>query len=160
VPVTAKFSKEFYDKLGHEVADELVDWFNAVDATYRSDFKDLFDTSFGRLEAILDSRLVQFEAKLDRRFVDIEAKWDKRFVGLEAKWDKRFLGLEAKIDRRFADVDARFAQQSVEINARFVEFGAQVDVKLERLEKRLLRWMFVFWVGSLGTVITLLRLFP
>ncbi len=68
-----------------------VDWFNAVDATYRSDFKDLFDTSFGRLEAILDSRLVQFEAKLDRRLVDIEAKWDKLFAGLKRGCSRRGL---------------------------------------------------------------------
>jgi hypothetical protein len=54
-----------------------------------------------------------------------------------------------KLEQRFAEVDVKLEQ-------RF----AEVDVKLEQLEKRLLRWMFVFWVGSLGTVITLLRLFP
>jgi hypothetical protein len=31
VPVTAKLSKHFYDVLGEDVANELVDWFNAVD---------------------------------------------------------------------------------------------------------------------------------
>ncbi len=36
MPITAKFSQEFYDRLGHKVADELVDWFNKVDTTYRS----------------------------------------------------------------------------------------------------------------------------
>ncbi len=28
MPVTAKLSKEFYDKFGHAVVDELVTWFN------------------------------------------------------------------------------------------------------------------------------------
>ena len=46
MPVTAKFSEEFYERLGHGVADELVDWFNTVDATYRSDFRDLFQGQF------------------------------------------------------------------------------------------------------------------
>jgi hypothetical protein len=36
VPITAKLSKKFYDQLGEEIANELVDWFNAVDLTYRS----------------------------------------------------------------------------------------------------------------------------
>lgn len=33
VPVTAKLSKRFYGVLGEDVANELVDWFNAVDLT-------------------------------------------------------------------------------------------------------------------------------
>ena len=37
VPVTAKLSRKFYEKLGDDVANELVEWFNLVDATYRSD---------------------------------------------------------------------------------------------------------------------------
>ena len=36
MPVTAKLSLLFYEKLGEQVATELVDWFNSVDATYRS----------------------------------------------------------------------------------------------------------------------------
>src|SRR5438034_9631237 len=41
VPVTARLSKRFYDVFGEEIATELVDWFNAVDATYRADLREL-----------------------------------------------------------------------------------------------------------------------
>ncbi len=33
MPVTAKFSEEFYAKFGPQVVDEIVDWFNKVDLT-------------------------------------------------------------------------------------------------------------------------------
>jgi hypothetical protein len=33
MPVTARLSKAFYDQLGEGVANELVEWFNMVDAT-------------------------------------------------------------------------------------------------------------------------------
>lgn len=33
MPVTAKLSRRFYERLGDDLANELVDWFNAVDAT-------------------------------------------------------------------------------------------------------------------------------
>jgi hypothetical protein len=33
MPVTARLSKLFYDRLGEEVTAELVEWFNNVDAT-------------------------------------------------------------------------------------------------------------------------------
>ena len=31
MPVTARLSKKFYDTWGEELAQDLVDWFNAVD---------------------------------------------------------------------------------------------------------------------------------
>ena len=41
MPVTARLSKRFYEVLGEDVANELVDWFNAVDLTYRTDLREL-----------------------------------------------------------------------------------------------------------------------
>jgi hypothetical protein len=49
VPVTAKLSKLFYERLGEQVANELVDWFNAVDATYRAELKELNELNFATL---------------------------------------------------------------------------------------------------------------
>lgn len=33
MPITAKLSRRFYETLGDEVANEMVDWLNAVAAT-------------------------------------------------------------------------------------------------------------------------------
>ena len=35
MPVTARLSRAFYDRLGEDIAGELVAWFNDVDATSR-----------------------------------------------------------------------------------------------------------------------------
>jgi len=86
MPVTAKLSRLFYEKLGDEVANELVDWFNTVDLNYRREFRELFEAHFGRLEA-------------------------------------------------------RLAQQSAELRSDF-------EVRLQRLETTLIRWMFGFWIGA------------
>ena len=51
MPVTAKLSRKFYEKLGDDVANELVEWFNVVDATYRSDLTQLNDLNFARFDA-------------------------------------------------------------------------------------------------------------
>lgn len=71
---------------------ELVNWMNQVDATYRGEFRELFEAHFGR-----------FEARLEQR-------------------------------------------------------DAQLDANLERLKSDLLRWNFLFWIGTLGTVVALLKL--
>ena len=107
MPITTQFSKQFYDRLGHEIADELVAWFNQVDTSYRSEFRELFDLNFGR-----------FNDRLEREI-----------GGLRSEMEGRFVALKAELEQRIA--------------------GAEV---------RLIRWMFLFWVGSVGTMIALNKL--
>src|SRR6478736_4345128 len=66
VPVTAKLSKRFYDVLGEDVANELVDWLNAVDATYRSELRELNELNFARFDAKLEQRLAELRTDLVR----------------------------------------------------------------------------------------------
>ncbi len=67
MPVTAKLSRKFYEKFGDDVANELVDWFNMVDATYRSDLRELNELNFARFDAKLEQRLAQLETRLTKR---------------------------------------------------------------------------------------------
>jgi len=64
VPVTAKLSKTFYETFGEDVTNELVDWFNAVDATYRADLRELNELNFARFDAKLEQRLAELKAGL------------------------------------------------------------------------------------------------
>jgi uncharacterized protein Yka (UPF0111/DUF47 family) len=100
MPVTARLSKLFYERLGEEVANELVDWFNAVDATYRADLRELNELNFARFDAKLEQRLGELNARIDR--------------------------LEGRFDQVRSDVRAQLADQRSE----------------------LLKWMFLFWAGT------------
>src|SRR5947207_8477874 len=87
VPVTARLSKRFYDVFGEEIASELVDWFNAVDATYRADLRELNELNFSR-----------FDAKLEQRLAESDAKWERRLATLDAEWHGRWTELDAKLE--------------------------------------------------------------
>ena len=121
MPVTAKLSKKFYDTLGDEVTNELVAWLNAVDESYRSEFRDLFAANFGRLEAEMRAFKADVEAKLDQA---------------RSEAGGRFLVLETHI----------------------AAFETRIEARFDRFEARMLRWMLVFWAGTMGTVIVLLKL--
>lgn len=68
VPVTAKLSKRFYEVLGEDVANELVDWFNAVDLTYRTDLRELNELNFARFDSKLEQRLAELRGELLTEF--------------------------------------------------------------------------------------------
>jgi hypothetical protein len=114
MPITAKLSKKFYERLGDDVANELTEWLNLVDTSYRQEFRELFEANFGRVEAEL------------------------RAMGT------RIADLEAHAERRMTDLEARLT--------------SRMDAKLESLKSELLKWMFLFWVGTMGTVVAILKL--
>ena len=104
VPVTAKLSRRFYDQLGDEVANELVEWFNAVDGAYRTDLRELNELNFAR-----------FDAKVEQRFAEQDAKWERRFAAFEAMWERRFAMLETDIASRLATMRLDLAAREVRL---------------------------------------------
>src|SRR6266567_207133 len=111
MPITAKLSRKFYDKLGDDVANELVEWFNAVDATYRSDLRELNELNFAR-----------FDAKVEQRWAQMEAKLEQRFAQMDAKFEQRLAQMDAKLEQRFAQMDAKLAQMETRLTKRMFGF--------------------------------------
>jgi hypothetical protein len=74
MPVTAKLSRQFYERLGEEIANELVEWFNSVDATYRADLREFNELNFARFDAKLEQRMAELRAHLERRLSE-QTRW-------------------------------------------------------------------------------------
>ena len=89
MPVTAKLSRDFYERFGDEIANELVEWFNSVDATYRADLRELNELNFARFDAKLEQRMAALEAKLGRRMDALEARMEVFQATLLQRLDER-----------------------------------------------------------------------
>jgi len=127
MPVTARLSRHFYEALGDNIANELVDWFNAVDLTYRSDLRELNDLHWARMEA----RFEAFAAELRAMEARFDAKLDVRAGELRQEMNGLEIRLDAKIDR----------------------FQSLVGRQLAETRADLIKWMFVFWAGTMLTMI-------
>ena len=111
MPVTAKLSRKFYERLGDDIANELVDWFNMVDGTYRSELREINEMNYAR-----------FDAKLEQRAVELEAKIDGLAVELEAKIGRLAAELREEMQVGFARMDRQFAQFEVTLTRRMFVF--------------------------------------
>jgi hypothetical protein len=127
MPVTARLSRKFYETFGEEVTNELVDWFNSVDATYRSDLRELNELNFSRFDAKLEQRLAELDAKWGGHWTQLDAKLEQRLAALDAKWSGRWTQLDATVDRRLAELKAD-----------------------------LIKWMFAFWAPTALALVALL----
>jgi hypothetical protein len=151
MPVTAKLSREFYDKFGDKITDELVNWLNEVDATYRSELKDLNELNFARFDAKLEQRVAYLDAKVDT----VTARLDAKIEAVEKR-------LEARIDQRAAEVKAQLCGDISELRTEtregFARIEGRVAASTQELKADLLKWMFGAWATLLGAMIALIRL--
>ncbi len=89
MPVTAKLSRNFYERFGDEIADEFVNWFNAVDTTYQDQLKELNESNWQRFRVELHATVAQSEARLNERssqkFTEMNERFSEKFTEM-MKW--------------------------------------------------------------------------
>ncbi len=64
MPVTAKLSRDFYDRFGDKLVDELVGLLNDVDATFKAELREQNDRNLALFDAKLEQRLAELKAEL------------------------------------------------------------------------------------------------
>lgn len=122
MPVTAKLSRSFYERLGDEIANELVDWFNAVDATYRNDLRELNELNFQR-----------FDDRVERRFAEFQAKIEQRLTQFETKIEQRLAEHRVEVAAELASLRGALADQRAELLRWMFAFWAATLIPLAGL---------------------------
>lgn len=126
MPVTAKLSSRFYEKLGDDVTNELVTWLNAVDAEFRNELREANDRNWSQLRAELDAQ----SARLTGEFRGGLAE-------LRTEMQTGFANLRTELRTGLAEGQTGLANVRVEIHQ---ESTKQV------------RWNFLFWVTAVLTI--------
>jgi hypothetical protein len=99
MPVTAKLSRKFYEKFGDELTNELVEWFNQVDATYRGELRELNELNFARFDAKLEQRIAEVKAELHTGLATLEGRFLARIGVLEGGLIGRIGMVEGRLTR-------------------------------------------------------------
>ncbi len=152
MPVTAKLSRKFYDTLGGDVANELVTWFNAVDLTYRTDLRELNELNHGR-----------FMAKLAEGMTGIRADFERQIGGVRSEIGQLRTEIKTDIGALQSDLKAHTAMlkelkaEQSELKRDIAEarmateaLGPQLRLEMAGHRADLIKWMFLFWVGTVA----------
>ena len=176
MPVTAKLSQKFYQRFGDDITTELVEWFNAVDASYRSDVRAIadaqsarIDAQMGQMRAELRQEIGGLGSELRQEIGDVrsglrqeiaalgaELRVEIAALGAELRVEIAALGAELRVE--IGELRAEMRTGFAAVNDRFLSAEARTDAKLEGLKAELLRWMFLFWVGTVGAILAMTKL--
>ena len=64
MPVTLTLSSKLQEALGQDLADELAEYLNTVDATSRAELRDVMDLNFARFTAQLDQAKAEIRSEI------------------------------------------------------------------------------------------------
>jgi hypothetical protein len=123
MPITVKLSRKFYEKLGEEVTNEFVDWLNAVDQSYRSEFRELFEVHFSR-----------FEARLAQQTAELRGETDSKLSVMQSRMDTGLSGMDTKLAQFAAQLRVEIAESRASLIRWMLGFWvAQVGVTLSAI---------------------------
>lgn len=127
MPVTARLSSRFYEKMGDEATAELVNWLNEVDAEFRAQLRDSNDRNWDRFRA-------------DQNTLKAELRGEMATLGAELRSEMASLG---------ADLRSEMAALGAALRSEMATLAGQLRAELQSELRTQLRWMFGFWVTTL-----------
>ena len=106
-----------------------MEWFNAVDATYRSELRELNELNFSRFRSEVEAGFARADAALEQRTAELRQEISQHSSALRAE----IYGLRGHVDTGFERLRAKLASDRAD----------------------LLKWMFLFWAPTALAVIGL-----
>ncbi len=143
MPITAKLSLKFYERLGDEIAGEIVDWFNLVDAEYQGQLRETNDLNWERFKAELRAQGAELRGEMAAMAAGLRGE----MAAMESRLRGEMVAMGAELRGEMAAMESR-------LRGEMVAMGAD-------LRSELIKWMFIFWTGTLiplaGLIIALHR---
>ncbi|RME44497.1 MAG: hypothetical protein D6791_13035 [Chloroflexi bacterium] len=122
------------ERLGEQGADELANLLNRATEDASRDTLVLAEEKYER-------RLSQEMAMMNQNVTETRAELNQHIAEVKTELDQRITEVKTELDQRITEVEARLQTQLAETKA------------------DLIRWMFIFWVGQLATILGVLFVF-
>jgi hypothetical protein len=119
MPVTARLSRRFYEKFGDEIVNELVEWLNQVDMTYRSELREINDVNYAR-----------FEAKFEQRWAELRGE------------------LRAEMHALGGSLRSEMHAMGGDLRAEMHAMRGELRADMHAMKADMIKWMFLFWAGT------------
>ena len=85
MPVTAKLSSNFYERLGDDVANELVGLLNNMDSEHITELRQLNEINFARFDAKLEQRVAELRAEIKTGIADLRTEFKTGIADLRTE---------------------------------------------------------------------------
>ncbi|MGE0441455.1 MAG: hypothetical protein AB7L66_15400 [Gemmatimonadales bacterium] len=153
MPVTAKLSRKFYETLGDEVANEMVDWFNAVDLSYRSELREMNQANQAWFSARLNEGLAELRGQLRTEIAALGAELRQEMTGLAGQLRQEMAVQGAGLRDEIGTLRTEMRRETAETRMALEASEARMMVALAATKADLIKWVFLFWAGTIAAAV-------
>jgi len=136
------------EKLGPDGARALAELLNEASVQTRGDVIEIAVSRFERRLAeevgAVRAEIGGLRGELDSKIGGLRGDLDSKIAGLRGDLDSKIAGLRGDLDSKIGDLRADMSDR----------FGA-LEGRIGALEGRIIRWMFVFWIGQFGALLAI-----
>jgi hypothetical protein len=116
------------------------------------------DAQMGQMRAELRQEIGGLGSELRQEIGDVRSGLRQEIAALGAELRVEIAALGAELRVEIAELRAEMRTGFAAVNDRFLSAESRTDAKLEGLKAELLRWMFLFWVGTVGAILAMTKL--
>jgi ribosomal protein L29 len=181
VAAPARLIRTLQDTFGPEAADDLVTWMHAME-TSRSELRDFnelnfvrFDSRMGEQRHWMEAQFALFGRAFDGRlnelrdwataeFAAVRSEMKDEFAAVRSEMKDEFAAVRSEMKDEFAAVRSEMRdgfdeqrKQMQEIRLAIARLETRLDTRIEQRFADLLKWSFVFWVGTAISLAVLMR---
>jgi len=132
-------------QLGDQGTDDLADLLNRTAEEARRDTLVLAEEKYERRLseelAVTNQNITDTRAELQQNITEVKTELQQNITEVRAELQQNITEVKTELDQRITEVESRLQTQLAETKA------------------DLIRWMFIFWVGQLAAILSMLFVF-
>jgi hypothetical protein len=162
MPVTARLLQRLHETIGDEATNDLLAWWEEATTVNRVAVREVADLYYVRFGDHLERGLAEVRADLERGLAEVRADLDRTVTKVQANLDRGLAEVRTDLDRRVTEVQANLDRGLAGVRAEMSVGFAQLRAELAAQRADLIKWMFLFWAGTViplaGLLVALLKL--
>ncbi|MCI0471704.1 MAG: hypothetical protein L0Y73_08610 [Candidatus Aminicenantes bacterium] len=113
----------------------------------------LTDTSSELKKDVIEVTAEKFERRLSEEILNLKLELTERIADSEKKMIERIADSETRLSERISNLEVRMEQKIGNLGTRQDEKIATLTEKMIENKAEILKWMFIFWLGNIITII-------
>jgi len=151
MPVTARLLQRLHESLGDDATNDLFSWWEEAATVSRAAVREVADLYYARFEARLEKGLAEERLDLNKGLTEVQSE----LAELRSEMRRGFAEVRSEMHRGLAEFRS-------DMHRGLAEIRSEMDSRLANQRADLIKWMFIFWVGTVvplaGLAIALTRL--
>jgi hypothetical protein len=115
------------------------------------------DTSDGLKRDIIEILEEKFEKKLSVELVNLKLELMEKISSSEMQMNERITNTEIQLSDRITNLEAQLIKTEAQVNERITtgneKLRAELVEKIANSKAETIKWMFIFWIGNVITII-------